>query len=166
MSQIVDTLINLGLGKPADLKRYQPDRTFSGNILVGCSEGSACLSVVAAHCRARNFPLLYPQNPAGEAAHSAITQSKAWTNSEEQSGEKLQALIFDGTGLKDTAQLKLAYQFFQPALKSVATCGRIIILARPHREADSPEQAASQRARARVVGGRTVVVVASRVSSS
>lgn len=146
MSQIVDTLINLGLGKPADLKRFQPGSTFSGNILLGGGEGAACLAAVAGYCQSHNLPVLHPENAAGEVTKASVGSSKAWRNSEEQPGEKLQALIFDGTGLKNTEQLKLAYQFFQPALKSVASCGRIIILARPHRETDSPEQAASQRA--------------------
>ncbi|MBN48231.1 MAG: 3-oxoacyl-ACP reductase [Spongiibacteraceae bacterium] len=146
MSQIVDTLINLGLGKPADLKRFPSGGVFSGSILLGGSEGAACLAAVADHCQSHNLPVLHPENAAGEVTKASVGSSKAWRNSEEQPGEKLQALIFDGTGLKNTEQLKLAYQFFQPALKSVASCGRIIILARPHRETDSPEQAASQRA--------------------
>lgn len=146
MSQIVDTLINLGLGKPAELRRYQPGSDFSGTILLGGSEDGACLPEVARHCKKRGFPLCFPENPAGEAVKSQVNDSRGWANSEEQPGEKLQALIFDGTGLHNTEQLKLAYQFFQPALKSVASCGRIILLARPHRDTDSAEFAASQRA--------------------
>lgn len=146
MSQIVDTLINLGLGKPADLKRYQSGSRFSGNVLLGGSDGAACLSAVAEHCQTRGLPVLYPQNPAGEVTQKNIGHSKAWVHSEEQPGEKLQALVFDGTNLRDTSELKLAYQFLQPALKSVASCGRIILLARPHRATDSAEYAASQRA--------------------
>ncbi len=142
MSQIVDTLINLGLGKPADLNRSPNISDFRGNILIGGGPDAACLNAVAAHCERRSLTLLRPDNPSGEA----FTQAKIWQHSDEQPGEKLQALIFDGTGLRTTAELKLAYQFFQPALKSLATCGRIIILARPHRDAEDAETAASQRA--------------------
>ncbi len=144
MSQIVDTLINLGLGKPAELKRYSANTSFEGNILLG-GKGD-CLSEVGAHCQKLGVPVRHPLNAAGEAVAAAISSSQSWESSEEQPGDKLQALIFDGTGLRDTTGLKLAYQFFQPALKSLASSGRIIILARPHRDVDSPEFAASQRA--------------------
>jgi 3-oxoacyl-[acyl-carrier protein] reductase len=146
MSQIVDTLINLGLGKPANLIRHSANTSFEGNVLLGGSNSGACLSAVAAHCQKRGFPVRHPQNAAGEAVAAEISSSQSWASSEEQPGDKLQTLIFDGSGLRDTASLKLAYQFFQPALKSLASNGRIIILARPHRDVDSPEYAASQRA--------------------
>lgn len=146
MSQIVDTLINLGLGKPAELRRYDADKPFSGAVLVGGASGAACLAAVAEHCRVRGtLDLVAADNPAGAVAHP-LTDRRWAAPTDDTRAEPLAALVFDGTGLSDTSQLKLAYQFFQPALKSLTTCGRIIILTRPHRDCATPEQAASQRA--------------------
>jgi 3-oxoacyl-[acyl-carrier protein] reductase len=41
------------------------------------------------------------------------------------------ALIFDATGLDDTASLRQLYDFFHPWAANIARCGRLIVLGRP-----------------------------------
>ncbi len=143
MSQIVETLINLGLGKPADLKRG--DAAFTGKVLLGGGANADCLATAATHCRTLGLELYRPASASGESAAS-LDNIQTWQNSDEAPGDKLQALIFDGTGITDTRDLTLAYDFFKPALKALTTCGRIIILSRPHQQQSSPQAAACQRA--------------------
>ncbi|MBB3046803.1 3-oxoacyl-[acyl-carrier protein] reductase [Litorivivens lipolytica] len=143
MSQIVETLINLGLGKPAELKRA--NTPFTGTVLLGGGANADCLPTVAAFCRRQNLSLCRPVSASGASAE-AIEGIGTWATSEDQPGDKLQALVFDGTGIEDTRDLNLAYDFFKPALKSLSSCGRIIILSRPHRDQATPEAAACQRA--------------------
>ncbi|HJL18369.1 MAG TPA: 3-oxoacyl-ACP reductase [Sandaracinaceae bacterium LLY-WYZ-13_1] len=56
------------------------------------------------------------------------------------------ALVFDGSGLESPADLKRVYEFFHPLVGRLARCGRAVVLARPHRAAESPAAAATQRA--------------------
>ena len=43
-------------------------------------------------------------------------------------GEKYKALVFDATGIKDTAGLIALQEFFTPLMRSLETCRRIVVL--------------------------------------
>ncbi len=62
--------------------------------------------------------------------------------------EKLQvdALVFDATGIRETAGLRALYEFFHPLVASLRKCGRVILLARPPEQARDPGHAAAQAA--------------------
>ena len=45
--------------------------------------------------------------------------------------DRVQALIFDATGISDSTQLHALYGFFHDAIRSVAKSGRIIVLGLP-----------------------------------
>jgi 3-oxoacyl-[acyl-carrier protein] reductase len=61
-------------------------------------------------------------------------------------GEKVQALVFDATGLTSIASLRQVYDFFHPRMRSIARSGRVLVLARPPEEAASLEEATVRRA--------------------
>ncbi|MFP8870836.1 MAG: SDR family oxidoreductase, partial [Myxococcota bacterium] len=56
------------------------------------------------------------------------------------------ALIFDGTALRDVDDLRKAYDFFHARIKSLGTCGRLVVLARQPSKMKTPSAAAAQRA--------------------
>jgi 3-oxoacyl-[acyl-carrier protein] reductase len=64
----------------------------------------------------------------------------------EGNSDKCAALIYDGRGAREAADLADLQRFFRPMLRRLANDGRILVIAEPHELADSPEQAAAQRA--------------------
>jgi len=60
-------------------------------------------------------------------------------------GKSISALVFDATGVADTAALRKVYEFFQPLVRRVARSGRLVVVARTQ-DGASPEAAAVQSA--------------------
>src|SRR6185437_3172878 len=58
---------------------------------------------------------------------------------------RIDALVFDATGIADVASLRAAYDFFHPLLKRLEPCARVVIVSRPA-ESALPEAAAAQAA--------------------
>jgi 3-oxoacyl-[acyl-carrier protein] reductase len=56
------------------------------------------------------------------------------------------ALVFDAGGIGTTEQLHEVFAFFQPAIRRLAPCGRVIVLGVPPQAAESPVRAVPQRA--------------------
>jgi 3-oxoacyl-[acyl-carrier protein] reductase len=56
------------------------------------------------------------------------------------------ALVFDATGLTDSAALRGLYDFFHPVARSLRTGGRVIVFATTPERCDTPAEAAAQRA--------------------
>ncbi|MEJ3743371.1 3-oxoacyl-ACP reductase [Actinomycetes bacterium KLBMP 9797] len=61
-------------------------------------------------------------------------------------GERYGALIFDATGITDSAGLHALYDFFHPNARSVLASGRVVVLGTPPEACESPREATAQRA--------------------
>jgi 3-oxoacyl-[acyl-carrier protein] reductase len=59
---------------------------------------------------------------------------------------KLEALVFDATGLEDTAGLRALYDFFHPLVGTLGASARAVVLGRPADLAATPEAAAAASA--------------------
>jgi len=60
--------------------------------------------------------------------------------------DRVQALIFDATGISDSTQLHALYSFFHDAIRSVAKSGRIVVLGLAPQSCTSPRAWTAQRA--------------------
>jgi 3-oxoacyl-[acyl-carrier protein] reductase len=60
--------------------------------------------------------------------------------------DRMQALIFDATGITDSTQLHALHGFFHDAIRSVAKSGRIVVLGLPPESCTSPRAWTAQRA--------------------
>lgn len=60
--------------------------------------------------------------------------------------KKAHALILDASGLRSPEQLRELYDFFHPRMRGLGTCGRLVVLGRPHAKIGDPAHAATQRA--------------------
>ena len=60
-------------------------------------------------------------------------------------GPKLKALIFDASAISSAEELKQLREFFQPALKGLDLCPRIVVLGRPPESLKDPFAASAQR---------------------
>jgi 3-oxoacyl-[acyl-carrier protein] reductase len=76
-------------------------------------------------------------------------------------GLKAHALVFDASGIDDPAKLRAVYDFFHPWIRTLAKCGRVVVLGRPPETRKSVEAAAAAaglegfvRSVAKEVGGK------------
>jgi 3-oxoacyl-[acyl-carrier protein] reductase len=134
-SRLGQTLIRrLGLPDPAPLRRHRPgDPVADGPVLLGGAPGGPLLEPVAKLLAgmgvgARIQPPVRIQPAAGSA------------------GEELSALVFDASGIADSTQLKELHAFFNPVLRSLGSCGRILVLGVAPQDCAQPRQATAQRA--------------------
>ena len=65
---------------------------------------------------------------------------------DDDDGVKLGALVFDATGIEDSAGLRALYEFFHASIRSLGPSGRLVVLGTPPELAQSRAQAVAQRA--------------------
>jgi 3-oxoacyl-[acyl-carrier protein] reductase len=120
----------LGLPRPAVLRRYEPGQALlPGPAVIG--------AVGEGRLRKALTELL---NAEGVHVQSPVTADGSGD------GEKPAAVILDATGLRTPADLAGAHDFLSPAIKRLRATGRVLILADPPSDADSPAQAAARQA--------------------
>jgi 3-oxoacyl-[acyl-carrier protein] reductase len=120
----------LGLPRPAVLRRYEPGGPLlPGPVVIG-SAGEGRL----------HEALTSVLQDAGVTVQSPVTADGG------TDGEKLGAVILDATGLVTPGDLASAHDFLAPAIKRLRSSGRVLLLAAPPAEADSPAQAAARQA--------------------
>jgi 3-oxoacyl-[acyl-carrier protein] reductase len=120
----------LGLPRPAVLRRYEPgEPLLPGPAVIGSVGEGRLREALAAQLE-----------DAGVTVQSPVTVDGG------TDGEKLGAVLLDATGLTTPGDLAGAHDFLAPAIKRLRGSGRVLILADPPDEADSPAQAAARQA--------------------
>jgi 3-oxoacyl-[acyl-carrier protein] reductase len=116
----------LGLPDPTPLRRYRPGApALEGPALFGAAPGSnEVLAVAQAAALA-----------GGVDARERLTES-----------ERPAALVYDATAITEPAELVALHSFFSPVIRSLASCGRVVVLGRPPAEAESEGERIAQRA--------------------
>jgi 3-oxoacyl-[acyl-carrier protein] reductase len=120
----------LGLPRPAVLRRHEPGAPLLPGPAVIGSAGEGRL----------RDPLAAILKDAGVTVQSPVTADGA------TDGERPAAVLLDATGLRTPADLASAHDFLAPAVKRLAATGRVLVLADPPSDADSPAQAAARQA--------------------
>jgi 3-oxoacyl-[acyl-carrier protein] reductase len=117
----------VGLPAPVKLDRYEPDQpVIDGPVLLGGAGGDAAR-------------LGDPIRAVLAEADAEISESPP--GAEEQT---FKALVFDGTGIASSRELREAWAFFHPTIRRVRSCARVIVLGTPPPECETPAQAAAQ----------------------
>jgi 3-oxoacyl-[acyl-carrier protein] reductase len=120
----------LGLPRPAVLRRYEPgEPLLPGPVIVGPAGEGRLRERLTQVLRDADVTVQSPATPDGAT-----------------DGEKLGAVVLDATGLSTPGNLASAQGFLAPAIKRLRASGRVLILADPPSEADSPPQAAARQA--------------------
>lgn len=116
---------NLGLPNPPDLERWTEGAPLvRGTVLVGAAPGSAL----------------------GPTLNATLKSSGIETVGVRADSKKYKGLVFDATGFFDTAGLADMQQFFTPALRSLASNGRLIVIGTLPEQAETETAAIAQRA--------------------
>ncbi|WP_086821364.1 3-oxoacyl-ACP reductase [Allokutzneria sp. NRRL B-24872] len=116
----------LGLPSPAPLRRHQPgDPVVAGQVLVGSAEDGRLATIATAILTGAGADVLSTP-PEGDGRFAAI--------------------VFDATGITDSAKLQDLHRFFQPVIRRLGPCGRVIVLGTPPSDCSSSKEATAQRA--------------------
>lgn len=116
---------NLGLPNPPVLERWsEGDPLVKGTVLIGAAPGSTLGKKLAATLKS-----------SGISSVGVRADSKTY-----------KGLVFDATGISDTAALADMQQFFTPALRSLARSGRLVVIGTLPEQAESETAAIAQRA--------------------
>ena len=135
----------LGLPSPPVLRRYRPGEPFPpGPVETG---GTGRVLPVL-----RRLLASAGDGGPGEAAGAPDTRAGeapgggTATVGSTGDGAAPVALVFDATGVQDTAGLRALYDFFHPRARALAACGRVIVFGTPPEDCPTPAAATAQRA--------------------
>ncbi|MCP2270311.1 3-oxoacyl-ACP reductase [Actinokineospora diospyrosa] len=114
----------LGLPNPTPLRRHRAgDPALDGPALLRSAPGGRLAEAVGAVCKAAGIEVLTAAGP-----------------------KTYGALVFDATGIASVSQLRELYDFFNPVLRAVGTCGRVIVLGTPPERIADADELIAQRA--------------------
>ncbi|SCL23579.1 3-oxoacyl-[acyl-carrier protein] reductase [Micromonospora nigra] len=123
----------LGLPDPPRLRRHTPgDPLVPGLVLTGAADGGRLAEPVGRILAAAGVAL---RDPATAVADPATGRTPASA-----------ALVYDATGITDSAGLRQLYDFFHPQARAVQPSGRVVVLGTPPAECATPREATAQRA--------------------
>jgi 3-oxoacyl-[acyl-carrier protein] reductase len=152
-TQLVNTSVGkavakrVGLPSPVPLRRHVPGaKVIEGRVLVGGAPSGRLavpLARVLADAGADASTPLRPDLRA--AAAEAGLDAAPWTP-QAAVDHRYAGLVFDATGIAESAQLEELHAFFHATIRKVATCGRAIVLGTPPEAARKPAEAVAQRA--------------------
>jgi 3-oxoacyl-[acyl-carrier protein] reductase len=121
---------NLGLPRPAVLRRYEPGQPLlTGPAVVGSAGEGRLREEVTQVLKDAGVTVVSPVAADGSTG-----------------GERFGAVVLDATGLTGPADLAGAHDFLAPAVKRLGASGRVLVLADPPAGSSSPAQAAARQA--------------------
>ncbi len=152
--QLVNTPIGkivtkqIGLPVPVALERYEPGQlVITGPVLLGAASGAALTGAVANVLAAIEAPTRTPpQDEVRRAAADARLEAGIFNPEVASPEDDFKALVFDASGIGDSAALREAWAFFHPTIRRVRQSGRVLVLGRPPESCRDPQEAVAQRA--------------------
>ncbi|MGH2883512.1 MAG: 3-oxoacyl-ACP reductase, partial [Solirubrobacteraceae bacterium] len=152
--QLVNTPIGkvvskqIGLPSPVKLERYERGQpVIGGPVLLGAAPGSRLAGAIAQVLAAIEADVHTPmQDEVRAGAADAHLDAKVWGPDAAPEEQTFKALVFDATGIADSAQLHELWAFFHPTIRRVRQSGRVIVLGTTPADCKRPRQATAQRA--------------------
>ncbi|HLR16850.1 MAG TPA: 3-oxoacyl-ACP reductase [Alcanivoracaceae bacterium] len=147
MSDFYHALANSAVGKkvfsamnlpiPVQLERFDPSETsfIKGAVLVGAAEDSTATDAIFASLK--QAPAAQAHVLANGSSFAAIEAAAANTKQNlhtympaREDRAKFKALVFDATGIKNTTELNQIWAFFNPVIRKLDKCARVIVVGR------------------------------------
>ncbi|HEY4278200.1 MAG TPA: 3-oxoacyl-ACP reductase [Conexibacter sp.] len=137
----------VGLPAPVPLKRFSPgDAPVDGRVLLSGAPGgrlaTTLAKIVAETGAEASTPL---RDDLRAAAADAGLDAGPWTPPAAET-QRYGALVFDATGITEPAQLSELHAFFQPTIRRVQRCGRLVVIGTTPTETRSAAERIAQRA--------------------
>jgi 3-oxoacyl-[acyl-carrier protein] reductase len=142
---------SIGLPQPEVLRRHaRGSAEFGGIAAIGAGPAPTLFEPLITLLGAIGMTSVAHESALGwlpvAARHGAMSGRFEPRSPGAPSNDRVQALIFDATGIADSTQLHSLYAFFHDAIKSVAKSGRIVVLGLPPERCASPRAWTAQRA--------------------
>src|SRR3954449_5581552 len=137
-----------GLPRPVELERHSPgDPVLRGRRLLGAAPRAARLvEPLARILHAAGADTATSLDAPVRSAAAAARLDAAVFNPDAPGEQGFKALVFDATGIRDSARLAAPQGLFPPTVRRVEPSGRVIVLGTPPRACGSPREATAQRA--------------------
>ncbi len=138
---------NVGLPQPVPLERWAPGApVVDGQVLLGAAGGGRLAGPVAEVLALAEVAVSTELRDDLRTAAAHAHLDAAVFNPEAGGDQRFKALVFDATGIKQSAELAQLHHFFAPTVRRVQPSGRVVVLGTPPDAARSPKEAAAQRA--------------------
>ena len=137
----------VGLPQPVKLDRHASgDPVVKGRVLVGAAPGGRLGEAVAAVLAGAGAETSTTPDGALRDAAAKAGLDAALFNPETGGDQRFKALVFDATGIKESAELVELQRFFHPTVRKLERSGRVVVLGTPAFGCDDPREATAQRA--------------------
>lgn len=141
----------LNLPQPVTLTRFnQGSDLISGHLLIGAATHSELIKPIIDTFIDAELAISYP-NSTSELANlneqfnnTPLSATPISLNALNKS-VKFNGIIFDASGIKTSQQLSALHRFFQPVIKKLPKCSRVVILGRPSACLEDVSYATAQR---------------------
>lgn len=162
MSDRYQSLANSPVGKkvfsaislpiPVVLERHNPDQNsfIKGQVVLGATRGASALPAILGTLQLAPEAALHTLGgsaggPVVEAAgeQASVPVRTLTVTPEDQT--RFKGLVFDATGIRESADLHELWAFFHPLVRKMESCGRILVIGRTP-ETCEPAQHTAQRA--------------------
>ena len=129
---------SIGLPQPEVLRRHAQGRAeFGGIAAIGAGPSPTLFEPLMTLLTTLGMTSVAHESALGwlsvAAQHGAMSGRFEARAPGAPPNDRVQALIFDATGITDSTQLHALYGFFHDAIRSVAKSGRIVVLGLPPR---------------------------------
>ncbi len=153
-TQLVNTPVGkllskqIGLPAPVPLQRYEPGQpVIEGPVLFGAASGGTLGPAIAQTLAAVEAEVRTPlQDETRQAAADAGIEAGIFNPEVADESDRFKALVFDASGIADSADLVEVYAFFHATIRRVRSNGRVLVLGRPPDQLEDPRAAVAQRA--------------------
>jgi 3-oxoacyl-[acyl-carrier protein] reductase len=136
-----------GLPRPVPLDRHSPgDPVVSGSVLLGAAPGGRLAEPAARALASAGATTATSLEEPVRSAAAAARLDAAVFNPAAPGERRFKALVFDATGIADSAQLVALHAFFHPTVRRIERSGRVVVFGTPPRDAGSARAATAQRA--------------------
>jgi len=141
----------LNLPQPVTLKRYdQGSDLISGNLLIGAVSNSKLIKPILNTFKDAEVTISYPNNTSAladlniEFNETSLVATPISLNAIAKK-DRFNSIIFDASGIKTSKQLSALHRFFQPVIKQLSPCSRVIVLGHPSEHLNDVSYATVQR---------------------
>jgi 3-oxoacyl-[acyl-carrier protein] reductase len=137
----------IGLPRPVPLERHKAgDPVVRGPVLLGAAPGGRLAGAIAAVLAAARVEVATSLEEPVRAAVADAGIDASVFNPHAPGERRFKALVFDATGIADSAELAALQSFFHPTVARIERCGRVIVLGTPPADCASSRSATVQRA--------------------